>query len=392
MLVLVLLVLAAAARLVTERLPSVRVQRLLASTVSIRGPRPKLAWPTEGESAIDVVGIGGLGRHGPDTPVPIASVAKVMTAYLTLREHPLASGSEGFEMTITQAEVEEERSRAALDESVTPVATGERLSERQALEALLLPSANNVAALLAVHDAGSQAAFVARMNATARHLGMRSTRYTDPSGYEDSTVSTATDLLELAAAAMREPGFAQLVNERSARLPVAGRVTNYNGLVGEEGYVGIKTGSDSQAGGCLLFAKRVTVAGRRFTLLGVVLGQRAGPLIPAALTAARRLGNSAAAALRKGVVLPAGARVLVAHGVDGDRTSVVTKRPLRQIGWGGLRIHVKVSIERSRSAKLTAGENVATVSVDGASSSSSGAVASRSLPSPSLAWRLSHVL
>ncbi|MHB1810461.1 MAG: D-alanyl-D-alanine carboxypeptidase family protein, partial [Solirubrobacteraceae bacterium] len=272
-LALVLLALAVAARLATERLPSVRVQRLLAATVSIRGPRPKLAWPSEGESAIEVVGIGSLGRHGPDTPVPIASVAKVMTAYLTLREHPLAPGSDGFEMTVTQAEVEEERARVALDESVTPVAAGERLSERQALQALLLPSANNIAAMLAVHDAGSQSAFAARMNATAKRLGMSSTHYTDPSGFEDTTVSTATDLLKLAAVAMREPEFAELVNESSARLPVAGKVTNYNGLVGHEGYVGIKTGSDSQAGGCLLFAKRVAVAGRRFTLLGVVLGQ-----------------------------------------------------------------------------------------------------------------------
>ncbi len=85
--------------------------------------------------------------------MPIASVAKVMTAYLTLREHPLAPGQEGFTITITAAEVAEEEQRAGELQSTLPVRAGERLTERQALQALLLPSANNIAALLAIHDA-----------------------------------------------------------------------------------------------------------------------------------------------------------------------------------------------------------------------------------------------
>ena len=67
-------------------------------------------------------------------------------------------------------------------DSLVPVVAGERLTERQALEALLLPSADNMAWILAQWDAGSQAAFVARMNAAARRLGMTGTSYTDPSG------------------------------------------------------------------------------------------------------------------------------------------------------------------------------------------------------------------
>jgi D-alanyl-D-alanine carboxypeptidase (penicillin-binding protein 5/6) len=152
--------------------------------------------------------------------------------------------------------------------------------------------------MLAVHDAGSLHAFVARMNAQARALHMRSTTYTGPSGFKSTTVSTPADQVRLAEVAMRNPTFAAIVDRRRATLPVAGRVINYNGLVGREGYVGVKTGSDSAAGGCLVFAKRVTVGGRRFTVLGAVLGQRRGELIQAALASARRLGNSAAAALR----------------------------------------------------------------------------------------------
>ena len=107
-----------------------------------------------------------------------------------------------------------------------PVAAGEQLTERQALQALLLPSANNIAAVLARWDAGSEDRFVARMNATARSLGMTHTRYTDPSGYDDATVSTAADQVRIVDRAMRLPVFARIVATPSATLPVAGTVHN----------------------------------------------------------------------------------------------------------------------------------------------------------------------
>ena len=380
-------------RLMSERVPPLRVQRLLADAVSFRGPHPKLDWPANGQATVEVEGIGSFGASGPSTPVPIASVAKVMTAYLTLLQFPLSStGHGGFTLRITKADVEEERTRMALDESVVPVIAGERLSERQALQALLLPSANNVAELLAVHDAGSVGAFVARMNATARRLGMTATTYTDPSGYQDTTVSTAVDQVKLAALAMRMPAFAAIVDERSADLPVVGEVTNYDALVGSDGYVGIKTGSDSSAGGCLLFAKRVTVAGRRLTILGAVLGQREGSYVPAALASAQALGDSAALALRAGIVLPAGSGVLMASGVDGRHTRVVTASALREIGWGGLTVPVSVALAAHRATRLAEGQQVATVSASGLTATSSRAVAARALPAPSLGWRLRHLL
>jgi D-alanyl-D-alanine carboxypeptidase (penicillin-binding protein 5/6) len=221
-----------------------------------------------------------------------------MTAYITLRQYPLEPGQSGFVLTVTKADVAEERKRVSEDQSVIAVKAGERLTERQALLALMLPSANNLAAMLAVHDAGSVSAFVRRMNAQARALRMTSTTYTDPSGFESTTVSTPADQVMLAEAAMRIPAFAAIVDRRAASLPVVGPVVNYNGLVGREGYVGVKTGSDSAAGGCLVFAKRITVDGHRRLIIGAVLGQRKGEIIQAAIVSARRLGNSAAQVLR----------------------------------------------------------------------------------------------
>jgi serine-type D-Ala-D-Ala carboxypeptidase (penicillin-binding protein 5/6) len=264
------------------------------------GKSVHLAWPGEGQAAVAVMGLGTLGASGERTPVPIASLAKVMTAYLVLRDEPLEPGQEGFTITISDADVDDLRQRIDLGQSVVSVEAGEVLSERQALEALLLPSANNVAALLAVHEAGSVEAFVAEMNEAAAELGMGKTDYTDPSGFEDTTVSTAADQLKLGRAAMADPTFAQIVAMPSTVLPVAGEVANLNQLVGHEGFVGIKTGSDEAAGGCLLFAKRIHVGGRTRTVLGAVLGQRDGDFIPAALVSAKDLAASAAAAADEG--------------------------------------------------------------------------------------------
>jgi D-alanyl-D-alanine carboxypeptidase (penicillin-binding protein 5/6) len=124
------------------------------------------------------------------------------------------------------------------------------------------------------------------MNAAARSLGMTRTRYTDPSGYDDATVSTAADQVRLVDQAMRVPVFASIVGTPSATLPVAGTVHNTNILLGHDGFVGVKTGSDDAAGGCFAFRAVRLVAGKRTTITGVVLGQPGHDRIAAGLAAA----------------------------------------------------------------------------------------------------------
>jgi D-alanyl-D-alanine carboxypeptidase (penicillin-binding protein 5/6) len=209
-----------------------------------------------------------------------------MTAYLVLRDHPLRPGQDGPTITLTDADVADTYRRAGQDESVMPIAAGEQLTELQALQAVLLPSANNIAAVLARWDAGSEGRFVARMNATARSLGMTHTRYTDPSGYDDATVSTAADQVRIVDLAMRLPVFASIVATPSATLPVAGTVHNTNGLLGHDGFVGVKTGSTAAAGGCFAFRAIRWIDGKRTTITGVVLGQPGHDRIAAGLAAA----------------------------------------------------------------------------------------------------------
>ncbi|MGN6377323.1 MAG: D-alanyl-D-alanine carboxypeptidase family protein [Gaiellales bacterium] len=249
------------------------------------GPHSNI-WPAAGQAAFARTGQPQIHAGPHQHPAPIASVAKVMTAYVVLRDHPLRPGEDGPAITLTAADVADTYRRAAQHESVVPIAAGEELTERQALQALLLPSANNIAAVLARWDAGSADGFVARMNAAARSLGMTHTRYTDPSGYDDSTVSTAADQVRIVERAMRLPVFASIVAMPSATLPVAGIVHNTDTLLGHDGFVGVKTGSDDAAGGCFAFRATRWIRGRRTVITGVVLGQPGDDQIAAGLMAA----------------------------------------------------------------------------------------------------------
>jgi len=181
------------------------------------GALPSAVWPTNGQAAVQ---IGQSQIHaGPNQhAAAIASVAKVMTAYLVLRDHPLRLGQDGPTITLTDADVADTDRRRRQQESVVSIAAGEQLTERQALQALLLPSANNIAAVLARWDAGSTDRFVARMNATARALGM-------------IVLLIAEPLLEAQAI---DPGLADLILTE-LRLPRTLLVLGYGAVLGISG-------------------------------------------------------------------------------------------------------------------------------------------------------------
>jgi serine-type D-Ala-D-Ala carboxypeptidase (penicillin-binding protein 5/6) len=247
---------------------------------------PRTVWPARGQAAFVLAGQSQVHAGPNQHAAAIASVAKVMTAYLVLRDHPLRPGWNGPTITLTDADVADTDRRRRRQESVVSIGAGEQLTELQALQALLLPSANNIAAVLARWDAGSADRFVARMNATARSLGMTHTRYTDPSGYDDATVSTAADQVRIVDRAMRLPAFASIVATSTAALPVAGIVHNTNTLLGHNGFVGVKTGSTAAAGGCFAFRAIRWIDGKRTAITGVVLGQPGHDRIAAGLAAA----------------------------------------------------------------------------------------------------------
>jgi serine-type D-Ala-D-Ala carboxypeptidase (penicillin-binding protein 5/6) len=397
--VAILIVLAAVVvRLITLKPPNLALRVTHAPVVRLSGAAPTPAWPAAGEAALVVPGLGSLGSAGGDQPRPTASLAKVMTAYLTLKNYPLSQSGGGFTLTVTPADAQAEAEDAREDQSVVAVRAGEQLDERQLLQALLIPSGDNIAQILAAYEAGSVSSFVAEMNSTARALGMDNTTYTDPSGYQPTTVSDASDQLRVFRTAMRFAVFRQIVSTPSVTLPVAGTVRNYDPLL-SEGYDG-KTGSDSEAEGCLAFFKYLTVDGRRLTMIGVVLGQGEGGvtsvILDAAGVAAEHLVGSVAPAIRARTVLPAGAAVMIATSPDGHQVAGVSAGRLRVIGWGGLVEHIAIAT-RPVGTDLAAGQPVGAAALAGNLPTAAGEQtqttvrAATQLPAPGILWRLEHL-
>ncbi len=332
----------------SDPLPQELFQDVSASYTIPKPAEAVIAWPSVGQSAVEVEGVGWVGSTGATSkPVPIASVTKTMTAYLILSDHPLTGDASGPAITVEAGEAALYSKEAAEGQSLVKVAAGERISERDALEALMLASADNVAKILARWDAGSIDAFVTSMNAAAKRLGMTHTRYTDPSGLDSGTVSTAPDQIKVAEAAMRLSTFRDIVAERTANVPVQGTIKNFNGLLGSHGVIGIKTGSTDDAGGCLLFAAQTTVGGHRETIIGVVLGQALGTgatFLNNTLNVASKLISGAAASLTAVTLVKPGTQVATVR-----RPGAATERrlgvaaPVTVVGLPGQTYRVIVS-------------------------------------------------
>lgn len=236
-------------------------------------PTPvSLPWPAYGQSAVGAVGYGILDSSGDQKALPTASVAKVMTALAVLQKHPLKRGEQGPALKLTQHDVDYYNDYVAEDGSVVPVNVGERISEYQALEAMLLPSANNMALTLAVWAYGSETAYTNYANSYAEQIGMTNTHFADASGFSPATVSTAADLVRLGATALGNPVIAEIVAKPSAVIPVAGTIGNVNNLLGQDGINGIKTGNTDQAGGVFLASASYTVGSHKLTAVTAIMG------------------------------------------------------------------------------------------------------------------------
>ncbi|TFD21566.1 D-alanyl-D-alanine carboxypeptidase family protein [Cryobacterium sp. TMS1-13-1] len=236
-------------------------------------PAAALVWPTFGESAIGAVGFPGvLASSGEQGTVPIASITKMVTALVILDAKPLGAGEDGPAITFTDADVDIYYEVIAENGSVAPVVAGMELTQRQAFEAMLLPSANNYAASLAVWAFGSTDGYLAAAKTWLADNSLSQTSVADTSGISSSSVSTPANLVEIGKLVVGHPALAEIVALPSAVLPVIGTVTNTNKLLGRDGVDGIKTGTTDVAGACLLFSTDFTVGDNTVTLVGVMLG------------------------------------------------------------------------------------------------------------------------
>ncbi len=202
-----------------------------------------------------------LAAHNPARERPIASTTKLMTVYLALDQLPL-------DKLLTVPPY-----AAGPAESTADLTEGERLTVRDLLAAMLLPSANDAAETVAVGIGGNEREFVAEMNAAAADLGLDRTSYANPIGLDDpDNYSTASDLAELALKLRENPTFRHIVSRPEATLESgsAERVleTTNTLLLSDSSVDGVKTGHTLGAGYVLVAsAERDGIP-----LLSVVLG------------------------------------------------------------------------------------------------------------------------
>ncbi|MEV7401598.1 hypothetical protein AB0N93_14520 [Streptomyces sp. NPDC091267] len=367
-LVLLLLIAFAIVQMVRP-LPDPTLTMSAKSTYSFKGGAPSLPWPEKGQGYMAATGLGKVGSFGEQKPVPIASVAKAMTAYLVLKDHPLKRGQKGPGIPVDAKAESDGQLFSEGESTLDTVKEGDVLSERDALAALMIPSANNIARLLARWDAGSEKAFVEKMNATADELGMKNTNYTDPSGLTASTVSTAEDLVKLGEKLVEFPALMDITKLPEWKDPSGKKWRNYNTLVPYDNALGIKTGSTTKAGGNLLFAAHKMVDGTDQLIVGAVLGQYDTPIIDAVNAASKKVMLATLDLLEGAKIVKKGDVVGTVDDGMGGTAPVVATKDVKAVGWSGLTVKLELTDDgKTIPHAAAAGTHVGTLTVgEGAS-------------------------
>ena len=348
-----------------------------------------LNWQPNAQGAICIADKELIYKTQDQSPKPTASVAKIMTAYLILTDHPLPSFQDGPTLELTAEDEKTYVQDKSDGQSVAKVVAGEQLTEKQMLEALLLPSANNIATALAVWDSGSVTAFVDKMNKTAQALGMKNTHYEDPAGINLSTQSTAYDQLLIAQQAMKIDAFREIVRMTQAKLPVAGTVYNVNYVLGKGGIVGIKTGSMPKAGGNFVFASYHVIDDRNMLIIGAMFGVEGQKPIMNALNGALDVLQKTKESLQLMHVVKKDEQIGSVTFRPGHVLSLQTAQPIDSIVWPKKELHLNVQLKQL-TLPIQKGDILGTVTLEGKDPQKTSIVAAQSIPEPTLFERLTR--
>ncbi|MFB6704238.1 D-alanyl-D-alanine carboxypeptidase [Streptomyces sp. NPDC056333] len=389
----ILLLIAFAIVQAVRPLPTPELRLTAQPTYTFDGSKPSLPWPNEGQGYMAATGLGTVDSFGEQKAVPIGSVAKAMTAYIVLKDHPLKKGQAGPSITVDAKAESDGKLDAAGESTLNTVKTGDKLTEQEALSAIMIPSANNIARLLARWDAGSEKAFVKKMNDTAKSLGMKNTTYTDPSGLTATTVSSAEDQVKLGQKLVEIPALMAITKLPSWTDPSGKDWRNYNTLVPYDGALGIKTGSTSKAGGNLLFAAHKMVGDTDQLIVGAVLGQHKAPIIDTVNAVSKDVMVATEDLLKSGKVVRKGDVVGAIDDGFGGTTPVVATEDVAAVGWPGLTVKLELTDDgKTLPHEAAAGTHVGTLTVGEGSSQVKVAVALQSdLTNPSFGQKLTRI-
>ena len=287
-------------------------------------------------------------EHNADTPLPMASTTKVMTALLAIErgnlDAPVTAGRNAFGVPGTSIYLSQ----------------GETLTLEQMLYGLMLASGNDAAVAIAEHIGGTVEDFCRLMTARAAELGCTNTVFLTPHGLPcEGHCTTARDLALIAREAMTHDIFRQIVSTTRAKIPWDGRdydrvLNNKNRLLTTyEGATGIKTGYTRKAGRCLVFgAEREGMA-----VIGVVLN------CPDWFGEAARLMDEAFARWDAMTLLSAGEhlRAIPVEGSGGASVDAVLTADLTALVPENALPQVEIDLPSSVAAPVRSGDALGTV-------------------------------
>lgn len=247
------------------------------------GDAPAIATPPAAATAISIAGAdaylgegasGMWSATGTGEPLPIASITKIITALVILDAAPLASADDpGPTITFGESDHDLYDEYYVQGATIAPMPAGTSMSLRDALAAMLIPSASNYAEALSTRIFGSQNAFLGATRDWLASHGLTGTTITEPTGISPRNTSTPADLLAIAKLAAAHPAIAQIVATPSVTIPGAGQLNNTNGLLGTAGITGLKTGNLGEGTHSLLYTATLDVgAADPLAVTGVVLG------------------------------------------------------------------------------------------------------------------------
>ena len=351
----------------------------------------KLAWPNVGQSAVGIIGNPDITSHGPQSPVPTASVAKLITTLVVLKTKPLQVGQPGPTITLSANDVAIYRNYLAEQGSVVPVVAGEPISEYQMLEAMLLPSANNMADSLAIWAYGSLSAYAQAANSFLSSQGLSQTHVgVDASGFDPSTKSTAHDLVVIGELALQNPVIAGIVSQPTVTgIPLTTTVKNVNFLIGTSGIIGVKTGNTSQAGGVYVSGSRATINHTPITFVTALAG---APTLPDALLKSLPLIQSAQRNFTTESLLKTGTIVGNYPLPWGGSVPVVANADFSATIWNDSPVTTTIQL-KSISNKTKVSNSVGRVSIEQLPVLSKQNVKlelQKPIPQPGIWWRLTH--
>lgn len=363
--------------------------RAVASIASLNNDvqNVQLDWPAQGSAALGAEGFGVLATHGDQSQRPMASLSKLVTALTILEKYPLVDTEKGPDIPISSRDVDIFNRYYSQGGSYTTVEIGEKITQYQALQAVLLPSSNNMADSLALWAFGSLEEYWSAANAFLQKSGLHETVVSeDASGFASGSKSTPSDLVLLGQLALKNKVINEIIRQPSAVIPVHGVIYSANSRLGVSDIIGIKTGLTDEAGGCYIFASSYQAApGKQVTIVGAITNQ---PNLRDAITRSAPLAHSAKKYFSVKTAVKAGDVFASISTPWLSQAEVVAKEDISLVAWNGSTLVPRVELARINRS-LPAGVQVGTAFVlSGTSKASTPLILQQPIDGPTWKWRL----